>query len=230
MKKTGWIIATILTVVILDQVLKVHIKMNYPIGGGFKIFGANWARIHFIENKGLAFGMEFGGVIGKYILSIFRIFMVGFLAYLLRSIIKEKGSIGLQLSFALIIAGALGNIIDSAFYGLIFSESFYHTGNIAELFPAEGGYAKFLQGRVVDMFYFPLIESNYPDWFPFKGGDSFSFFRPVFNLADSAISLGVAMILIFHRSFFLEDSSKAENEAKEANENTLVPSNPSIQE
>jgi len=229
-KKTGWIIATILVVVILDQVLKVYIKLNYPIGGGFRMFGADWARIHFIENEGMAFGMKFGGVIGKYILSIFRIFMVGFLVYLLKSIIKEKGSFGLQMSFALIIAGAIGNIIDSAFYGLIFSESFYHTGNIAELLPAEGGYAKFLQGRVVDMFYFPMINSSYPDWLPFKGGDSFSFFRPVFNLADSAISLGVAMILLFHRSFFLEDSSKVATETQEANEATLIASNPTIQE
>jgi len=205
-KKTGWIIATIFIVVILDQVLKFYIKMNYPIGGGFKMFGADWARIHFVENKGMAFGLSFGGVAGKYILSIFRICMVGFLIYLLKTMTTQKSSFGLQFSFALIIAGAIGNILDSAFYGLIFSESSYHQGNIAELFPEAGGYAKFLQGRVVDMFYFPMINATYPEWFPFLGGDSFSFFRPVFNLADSAISVGVAMILLFHRSFFLADN------------------------
>ncbi len=188
--------------------------MNYPIGGGFKLLGLDWARIHFIENEGMAFGLKFGGKVGKYILSIFRIAMVGFLIMLLRDIIKEKTSVGLQISFALIIAGAIGNILDSAFYGLIFSESFYHQGNIAQLFPSEGGYAPFLQGRVVDMFYFPLINSSYPEWFPWIGGNSFSFFRPVFNVADSSISIGVALILLFYRSYFLsEDKKKAEQEA-----------------
>ncbi len=208
MKKTGWVIATIFIVVILDQLLKFHIKMNYPIGGGFKIMGLDWARIHFVENEGMAFGLSFGGVIGKYILSIFRICMVGFLIYLLGTLIRQKTSLGLQLSFALIIAGAIGNILDSAFFGLIFSNSSYHQGNIAELFPAAGGYAGFLQGRVVDMFYFPMINSSYPDWFPFIGGDSFSFFRPVFNIADSAISIGVALILLFHRSYFLAEDKE----------------------
>lgn len=208
MKKTGWIIATIILVVVLDQLLKFHIKMNYPIGGGFKILGMDWARIHFVENEGMAFGLSFGGEIGKYILSIFRICMVGFLVYLLGTIIKQKSSFGLQLSFALIIAGAIGNILDSAFYGLIFSNSSYHQGNIAEFLPEAGGYAKFLQGRVVDMFYFPMINAKYPAWLPVLGGETFSFFRPVFNVADSAISVGVAMILLFHRSFFLTEDKK----------------------
>ena len=185
--------------------------MNYPIGGGFKILGLDWARIHFVENEGMAFGLSFGGKIGKYILSLFRICMVGFLIYLLRDIIKQKSPMGLQISFALIIAGAIGNILDSAFYGLIFSSSNFHDSNIAELFPAAGGYAAFLQGKVVDMFYFPMINSAYPEWFPFVGGDRFSFFRPVFNVADSAISIGVVMILLFHRSFFINDDSKKVN-------------------
>jgi len=214
-KKTGWIIATIVLVVVLDQLLKFHIKLNYPIGGGFKLLGLDWARIHFVENKGMAFGLSFGGEMGKYALSIFRIFMVGFLIYLLKTIIDQKTSFGLQLSFALIIAGAIGNILDSAFYGLIFSNSDYHSGNIAEFLPEAGGYAKFLQGRVVDMFYFPMINSTYPDWFPFFGGESFSFFRPVFNIADSAISVGVAMILLFHRSFFLATDPPKSTDANE---------------
>ncbi len=182
--------------------------MTYPLGGGFKILGMDWARIHFVENEGMAFGLSFGGEIGKYILSIFRIGMVGFLIYILRDIIKQNGSKGLQFSFALIIAGAIGNILDSAFYGLIFSESSYHRHNIAELFPEAGGYAAFLQGRVVDMFYFPMIRSEYPDWLPGIGGNPFLFFRPVFNVADSAISVGVALILLFHRSFFVNDAKK----------------------
>jgi signal peptidase II len=208
-KKSGWIIGVVVLVLIIDQALKIYIKMTYPIQGGFKIFGLDWARIHFVENPGMAFGLSFGGMTGKYILSIFRIFMVGFLTYILKGIIDQKASKGLQFSFALIIAGAIGNIIDSAFYGLIFEESSFHRGNIAAIFPEAGGYAKFLQGKVVDMFYFPMINAAYPEWFPFVGGDRFTFFRPVFNVADSAISVGVTLILLFHRSFFLaEDTSK----------------------
>jgi signal peptidase II len=171
--------------------------------GGFNILGLDWARIYFIENDGMAFGLQFGGDIGKYILSIFRIFMVGFLIYFLKSIIRSKESFGLQISFALIIAGAIGNIIDSAFYGLIFSDSSPHSRNIAEFMPEGGGYEGFLQGKVVDMFHFPMINSRFPDWLPVWGGDAFSFFRPVFNVADSSISIGVVMILLFYRSFFI---------------------------
>ena len=204
MKRTGWIIFIIALVLVIDQAVKFYIKMNYPIGGGFKMMGLDWARIHFVENEGMAFGLSFGGITGKYILSVFRIIMVGFLVYILKGIMEQGSSFGLQVSFALIIAGAIGNILDSAFYGLIFSNSNYHLGNVAELMTEAGGYAKFLQGKVVDMLYFPLITSKYPEWFPLVGGDRFSFFRPVFNIADSAISIGVAMILLFHRSFFME--------------------------
>ena len=207
----------ILLVLVIDQALKFYIKLSFPLGGGFKILGMDWARIHFVENEGMAFGLSFGGKVGKYILSLFRIAMVGFLIYLLKDIIRQRGSKGLQFSFALIIAGAIGNILDSAFYGLIFSDSSYHKANVAELFPELGGYASFLQGRVVDMFYFPLLRSEYPDWFPFVGGDPFLFFRPVFNVADSAISVGVAMILIFHRSFFVDDKKKEKVEVIEEN-------------
>lgn len=208
MKRTQLLIAIIATVLILDQALKFYIKLNFTLGQEIDLLGLPWAKIHFIENKGMAFGILLGGEIGKYFLSIFRIIMVGFLIYLLKSMIKSKEPIGLQISFALIIAGALGNIIDSAFYGMIFSASGYHNGVIAELFPAGGGYASFLQGRVVDMFYFPLIDTTIPDWMPFFGGDRFQFFRPVFNLADSAISIGVALILIFHRAYFLSSDKK----------------------
>lgn len=210
MKKSYSLVLIIALILIIDQIVKFYIKLNYPIGGGFNILGQDWARIHFIENKGMAFGLSFGGEIGKYILSIFRIFMVGFLIYFLRSIIKSKEAFGLQVSFALIIAGAIGNIIDSAFYGLIFNDSSPHRNNIAELFPEGGGYAPFLQGKVVDMFHFPMINSHFPDWMPIWGGDAFSFFRPVFNVADSSISIGVVLILLFYRSFFISDKKQEE--------------------
>ena len=194
-------------VVLIDQCLKFYIKTNYAIGGGFNILGFDWARIHFIENDGMAFGLSFGGVVGKYILSIFRIVLVGFLIYFLLNLIKEKQSFGLQFSFALIIAGALGNIIDGMFYGLLFSESCYHCG-VAQFMPEGGGYAGFLQGWVVDMFYFPLFSVDLPSWVPFMGGENFSFFKPVFNIADSAITIGVGIILLFHRSYFLSSNKK----------------------
>ena len=130
--------------------------------------------------------------------------MVAILIYILRSLIKNKEPLGLLISFSLIIAGAMGNIVDSMFYGIIFSGSNIHSG-LAQFMPPEGGYAPFLQGKVVDMFYFPLIDSTFPDWFPFWGGERFQFFRPVFNLADSAISVGVASIILFHRKFFKQD-------------------------
>lgn len=170
------------------------------IGQEFFLLGFDWARIHFTENKGMAFGWEFGGEYGKLALSLFRIFAVCFMGYYINKLIKEKAHVGLVCSLSLIMAGAIGNIIDSAFYGLIFSDS-YH--KVAELFPEGGGYAPFLYGRVVDMFFFPLFDGYLPEWLPFKGGDRFIFFRPVFNVADSAISIGVVLIILFQKRFFL---------------------------
>jgi len=210
-KKTGIIVAVIALVIIIDQWLKIHIKLNYSIGGGFNILGLDWARIHFVENEGMAFGLTLGGVVGKYVLSIFRIIMVGFLIHFLNTIIKSKESLGLQISFGLIIAGAIGNIIDSAVYGLIFSKSCYHC-EIAQFLPEGGGYTGFLQGSVVDMFYFPMINSSWPNWMPFVGGDNFAFFKPVFNVADAAISVGVFLIIVFYRSYFLSNNKKKTND------------------
>jgi len=207
LKRTWIVVGIVLLVLILDQWLKIYVKTSIPYGSGFDILGLSWAKIHFIENEGMAFGFEFGGKAGKLILSIFRILMVGFLIYLIRTLILAKESIGLIVSFALIIAGAIGNIIDSAFYGLIFSESSFH-GGLAEMFPTEGGYAGFLYGRVVDMLYFPLIDTHWSDWMPVVGGNRLQFFRPVFNLADTAISTGVISILLFHRKFFLADDKE----------------------
>lgn len=211
MKKTIIVTLIIIIVLILDQWLKVWVKLNINYGEGFNILGLEWAQIHFIENPGMAFGLSYGGVTGKIILTIFRIVMVAILIYILRSLLKNKESLGLLISFSLIIAGAMGNIVDSMFYGMIFSKSVFH-GGLAEFMPAEGGYAPFLQGKVVDMFYFPLLDTTLPDWFPVWGGERFQFFRPVFNLADSAISVGVASIIIFHRKFFKQEKKKQPQE------------------
>lgn len=207
MKKSIIVTLVIILVLVLDQWLKVWVKLNINYGEGFNILGLDWAQIHFIENPGMAFGLSYGGVTGKIILTTFRIVMVAILIYILRSLIKNKESLGLLISFSLIIAGAMGNIMDSMFYGVIFSKSVFH-GGLSEFMPEAGGYAPFLQGKVVDMFYFPLIDSTLPEWFPFWGGERFQFFRPVFNLADSAISVGVASIIIFHRKFFKQEKKK----------------------
>ena len=143
-------------------------------------------------------------------LSIFRIIMVGFLFYILRNLLIHKETYGLLISFSLIIAGAMGNILDSMFYGIIFSESFYH-GGLAVLFPEGGGYGSFLTGKVVDMLYFPMIDTILPEWIPILGGERFAFFRPVFNIADSSITVGVILFLLFHKSLEEKSVSQEEN-------------------
>ncbi|MEQ8703760.1 MAG: lipoprotein signal peptidase [Phaeodactylibacter sp.] len=203
MKKSAVIIFVVLLVLVIDQTLKIWIKTHMEYGEEFAILGLDWARIHFVENNGMAFGLSLGGEYGKLALSLFRILAVGFLVYYLRLLLKSSTSLGLMISFALILAGALGNILDSAFYGLIFSASHFH-GGVATLFPEGGGYAGFLHGKVVDMLYFPLVDSILPEWVPFWGGERVMFFKPVFNIADTAITVGVTIILIFQRSFFQE--------------------------
>jgi signal peptidase II len=222
-KKSTAVLITILTILIIDQLVKIYVKTHIHYGDGFDMLGLSWAKIHFVENEGMAFGLSFGGLTGKYILSIFRIIMVVFLFYILRNLIKHKETYGLIISFSMIIAGALGNIIDSMFYGLIFSESYFH-GGLATMFPPEGGYGSFLTGKVVDMLYFPMIDTVLPEWMPLWGGERFEFFRPVFNIADSAITVGVASILLFHRRFFnsetvKEEKPKTENIQATENEN-----------
>lgn len=165
------------------------------------MFGFDWARIHFIENKGMAFGLTFGGETGKYILSIVRIILVTILGFIIKGLIEQKEAKGLLVSLSLITAGAIGNILDSIFYGLIFSAYKFHN-EISTLFPAEGGYSSVLQGRVVDMFYFPMVNSHFPEWLPMWGGDRFTFFNPVFNIADASISIGIFILLAFYSRFF----------------------------
>jgi signal peptidase II len=171
----------IILILIADQILKLWVKTHMVIGQEIQIV-RNWGLLHFIENNGMAFGMEMGGKTGKIVLSLFRIAAIIGITWFLLSLIRKKSNLCLILSVSAILAGAMGNIIDSAFYGLIFSESFSQP---AVLFPPEGGYSSFLLGRVVDMLYFPVINTQWPDWSPFRPGESLVFFRPVFNIADS---------------------------------------------
>jgi len=176
----------IFLVLLADQLIKTWVKTHMYLGQEFNIIG-KWFIIHFTENNGMAFGMEFGGEFGKLALSLFRIVAVAGIGYGLHYLIKHKYHRGLTLNVALIFAGALGNIIDSVFYGKIY------------------GYESWFHGRVVDMFYFPIAEGRFPSWIPIWGGDEFVFFRPVFNFADAAISVGVILILIFQKNYFKED-------------------------
>lgn len=185
-------------ILILDQALKIWVKTHMEIGDEIYIFGKR-GMLHFIENNGMAFGMEMGGKAGKLVLSIFRIIAIIGIGWFLASIIRKKANTGLVFAVSAILVGALGNLIDSAFYGMIFNESYTSP---AVMFPPGGGYSSFLQGRVVDMFYFPVIQTHWPDWSPFRPGESFIFFRPVFNIADSAITCGVLSILIWQKKMF----------------------------
>ena len=184
----------IIIVIILDQILKFWIKLNMTIGESFSVIG-DWFQIYFIENNGMAFGWELGAEFGKIALGIFRLIAVALLFYLIYYLNKKKIKFGPLLGISLITAGALGNIIDGMFYGMIFSESTFT--QVATLFPEGGGYAGFMQGKVVDMLYFPLF--TFPEWIPLLGGQIF--FSPIFNIADSAITIGFLYLLIFQWNF-----------------------------
>ena len=194
MKRPLFIIGLIL---LIDQVVKIWIKTHMFLGQEYRIIG-DWFIIHFTENNGMAFGMEFGGEFGKLLLSAFRLVFVCGLFWYLHKMVKEKADKLYITCLSLIIAGAIGNLIDSTFYGLIFSSSDFQ---IAQMFPPEGGYSSLLHGKVVDMLYFPLVRGHFPQWFPIWRGEDFEFFRPVFNIADSSISIGVAMWIIFQKRF-----------------------------
>lgn len=183
-------------VILADQLSKIYIKTHFYYGEEVNVIG-DWFKLHFIENEGMAFGMRLGDAdTGKLILTLFRLVAVVFGFYLLKRIIVKGYSTGTVVCGALILAGALGNLIDSILYGMIFTESSFH---IAKMVPFGHGYAKLFHGRVVDMLYFPLVDTTLPEWVPFWGGKAFTFFEPVFNIADAAISVGVLVLVFFQK-------------------------------
>jgi len=210
MSKSTKALLIILIILVFDQVLKVWIKTTMMLGEEHRILG-DWFILHFTENNGMAFGIEFWGENGKVLLTLFRIAAVIGIGWYLTRLIKEDNPLGLVVSVSLIMAGAIGNIIDSVFYGVFFSGSLHQ---VAEFLPDKGGYSSLLHGKVVDMLYFPVIKGHYPEWIPFKGGQQFLFFRPVFNIADSAITTGVLSILVFQRHFF-KDHHEAQSQQEE---------------
>ena len=200
----------ILLIVLADQALKVYIKTHFYMNEEHNVVG-QWFLLHFVENEGMAYGWKFGGDSGKMILTLFRLAAVVFGVFYIKSIIQKKYHRGFIVCAALIFAGALGNLIDSMFYGLIFEESVQGSTAVAKIFPAHG-YAGFLHGKVVDMLYFPIIRNTYfPKWVPIWGGEDFEFFRPIFNLADAAISTGVISILVFQKRFFKHPDAETNN-------------------
>lgn len=221
LKKYKIPLITVFSVLFIDQFIKIYIKLHYPLGEVTRVIG-DWFILHFTENPGMAFGLEFGGNYGKLILSVFRILAsIGGIWYVI-SIVRKGEHWGFIFSVSLILAGAIGNILDSAFYGLLFSES--DEFNVSKFLPPDGGYAGFLHGRVVDMFYFPIINGTFPDWVPVWGGEDFQFFRPIFNFADASISIGVGIILIFQKKFIRQEEpgqpeQAAVTEIKEESQN-----------
>jgi signal peptidase II len=191
----------ILLIVLADQTLKIFIKTHYHLGESHEVFG-HWFQLYFIENEGMAYGWKFGGEFGKMALTLFRLAAVIFGVYYIKRIIERKYNPAFIVCVALIFAGALGNLLDSMFYGLIFQASgSFPFSDVAHIFPVHG-YAGFLHGRVVDMLYFPIINTHFPSWFPVWGGQPFEFFSPIFNLADASISFGIIAIFVFQKRFF----------------------------
>ena len=196
----------VVVLLVIDQVIKILVKTNMTLGESIPVFGS-WFKIHFIENIGMAFGMNFGGGIGKFLLTFFRIVLgIAIIIYIRKLLKKPDTPSGVLYGLAAIMCGAFGNIIDSLFYGLIFSESTFT--QVATLFPEGGGYAGLFFGKVVDMFYFPIIDTTWPDWMPFFAGKPFRFFDAIFNFADSCITVGAFYLLIFQWKFFSKASEK----------------------
>jgi signal peptidase II len=210
------VVFIIAAIIVVDQALKIWIKTTYPTGEVIRVFGMNWARLNFIENPGMAWGWKFGNETGKMILTLFRLAAVIFGTWYLGHIVKKQYRRGFIVCAALIYAGALGNLIDSMFYGMIFDNGLHYDSVISDYRSYAGvahfsshGYSSFLHGSVVDMLYFPIFEDKYfPSWFPFVGGDKFTFFSPIFNIADASISAGVITLLLFQKRFFKKNSSE----------------------
>jgi len=192
--------SVVFIILLIDQIIKIWVKTHFYLGESYHVFGSDWFQIHYIENYGMAFGMELAGSYGKILLSLFRIFAICAIAYYIVYLAKRKAGIFLIITISLIFAGAIGNIVDSAFYGLIFSDS--TPFDKAVLFPAGGGYSTFLHGKVVDMIFFPLFTVQLPSWLPFWGGQPFTFFDAIFNIADATITTGVLTLILFQKKLF----------------------------
>jgi signal peptidase II len=203
LKKASVIIVLVL---LIDQISKFYIKTNFSLGEEVPVF--DWFRILFVENEGMAWGTKIPGEYGKLFLTLFRLVAIVGIGYWLWDSVRKNGSRILITAIALIFAGAFGNIIDSVFYGIIFNDSY---GQVAEFMPTQGGYGTLFHGKVVDMLYFPLWQGNLPEWIPFWGGNYFTFFEPVFNIADTAISAGVILLLLFNKRAFPKEEDTKEN-------------------
>lgn len=225
LKHVALIIAVI---IIIDQVLKIWIKTNHPTGEVTRVMGMDWFRLHFIENPGMAWGWKFGNETGKMILTLFRLAAVIFGTWYLGRLVKQQYSRGFIICASLIYAGALGNLIDSMFYGMIFDKGLHFDASILPHGDYVGytdvasfssnGYSSFLHGSVVDMLYFPIIvNKHFPSWVPFVGGDSFEFFSPIFNIADASISIGVITLLLFQRKLFKKNHPEETHTTVETN-------------
>lgn len=195
--------AIVFLILLVDQLVKVYIKTHFYLGESIQVFGFEWFQIYFVENPGAAWGAELPGEYGKIGLSIFRLIVAPLIGYWLYKSVKENAPKLLVIAVSLILAGAVGNIIDSLLYGVLFDESNSITRNIATFMPESGGYAKPLHGKVVDMLYFPFIKNaTWPEWLPWIGGKTFTFFNAIFNIADMAISTGVGILLVFNKKVF----------------------------
>ena len=191
--KAWMAVAIVVAILLIDQIIKIEVKTNMTLGEAKRV--TDWFYIEFIENNGMAYGMKF---INKLVLSLFRLFAIGFIGYYLAKIIKKDvAPLGYIVLIAMVLAGAAGNLIDCLFYGLIFDASTPFT--ISQFVPFGEGYSTFLHGKVVDMFYFPIIQTTWPEWVPYFGGSEYVFFSPVFNFADACISVGVVALLLFYR-------------------------------
>ncbi len=191
--KAWMAVAIVVAILLIDQIIKIEVKTNMTLGEAKRV--TDWFYIEFIENNGMAYGMKF---INKLVLSLFRLFAIGFIGYYLAKIIKKNvAPLGYIVLIAMVLAGAVGNLIDCLFYGLIFDASTPFT--VSQFVPFGEGYSTFLHGKVVDMFYFPIIQTTWPEWVPYFGGSEYVFFSPVFNFADACISVGVVALLLFYR-------------------------------